>query len=52
MEQNGTKNGMKKKLEKNEKKKKLKSNEDFIKNYDLDSNRGRILEVDLEYSKN
>ena len=52
MEQNGTKNGMKKKLEKNEKKKKIKYKEDFIKNYDLDSNRGRILEVDLEYSKN
>ena len=29
-----------------------KYNEDFIKNYDEDSNRGYILEVDLEYPKN
>ena len=30
----------------------LKFNEDFIKNYDEDSNKGYILEVDVEYSKN
>ena len=29
-----------------------KYNEKFIKNYDEDSNRGYILEVDLEYPKN
>ena len=47
---NGTKWNKKwneEKLEKNEKKKK-----NLMKTYDLDSNRGRILEVDLEYSKN
>ena len=29
-----------------------KFNEDFIKNYDEDSNKGYFLEVDIEYSKN
>ena len=29
-----------------------KFNEDFIKNYDEDSNKGCILELDLEYPKN
>ena len=29
----------------------LKFNEDFMKNYDLDSNRGYILDVDVEYPK-
>ena len=29
----------------------LKFNKDFIKNYDKDSNKGYIFEVDLEYSK-
>ena len=29
-----------------------KFNEDFIKNYDEDSNKGYILELDLEYPKN
>ena len=29
----------------------LKFNEDFIKNYDEDSNKGYILEVDVEYPK-
>ena len=29
-----------------------KFNEDFIKNYDEDSNKGYILEVDVEYPKN
>ena len=33
----------------NEKKKKF--NEDFIKNYDEDSDKGYILEVDVEYPK-
>ena len=47
MELNGTKNGMKKNWKKMKKKKK-----NLMKTYDLDSNRGRILEVDLEYSKN
>ena len=28
-----------------------KFNEDFIKNYDKDSDKGYILEVDVEYSK-
>ena len=46
MELNGTKNGIKKIGKKWKKKKNL------MKTYDLDSNRGRILEVDLEYSKN
>ena len=30
----------------------LKLNEDFIKNYDEDSDKGHILEVDVEYPKN
>ena len=30
----------------------LKSNEDFIKNYDKDSNKGYILKVDVKYLKN
>ena len=30
----------------------LKFNEDFIKNYDEDSNKGYIFEVDVEYPKN
>ena len=30
----------------------LKSNEQFIKNYDEDSNNGYILEVDVKYPKN
>ena len=30
----------------------LKFNEDFIKNYDKDSDKGYILEVDVEYPKN
>ena len=30
----------------------LKFNEDFIKNYDEDSDKGYILEVDVEYPKN
>ena len=29
----------------------LKFNEEFIKNYDEDSDKGYILEVDVEYSK-
>ena len=29
-----------------------KKKKNLMKTYDLDSNRGRILEVDLEYSKN
>ena len=33
-------------------KKMLKLNEDFIKNYDEDSNKGYIFEVDVEYPKN
>ena len=32
--------------------KKSKFNEDFIKNYDEDINKGYILEVDVEYPKN
>ena len=46
MELNGTKNGMKKNW------KKIKKKKNLMKTYALDSNRGRILEVDLEYSKN
>ena len=34
------------------KKKIFKFNEDFIKNYDKDSDKGYILEVDIKYSKN
>ena len=34
------------------KKNMLKFNEDFIKNYDEDSDKGYILEVDVEYPKN
>ena len=34
------------------KKKMLKFNEDFIKNYDEDSDKGYIFEVDAEYPKN
>ena len=30
----------------------LKFNEDFIKNYDEDSDKGHIFEVDVEYPKN
>ena len=30
----------------------LKFNEDFIKNYDEDSDKGYIFEVDIEYPKN
>ena len=30
----------------------LKFNEEFIKNYDEDSDKGYILEVDIEYPKN
>ena len=30
----------------------LKFNEEFIKNYDEDSNKGYIFEVDVEYPKN
>ena len=30
----------------------LEFNDDFIKNYDQDSNKGYILEVDVEYPKN
>ena len=30
----------------------LKFNEDFIKKYDVDSDKGYILEVDVEYPKN
>ena len=30
----------------------LKFNEDFIKNYDKDSDKGYILQVDVEYPKN
>ena len=30
----------------------LKFNEEFIKNYDEDSNKGYILEVDVKYLKN
>ena len=30
----------------------LKVNEDFIKNYDEDSDKGYIFEVDVEYPKN
>ena len=30
----------------------LKFNEDFIKNYDKDSHKGSIFEVDAEYPKN
>ena len=33
-------------------KKLLKFHEDFIKNYDENSNKGYILEVDVEYPKN
>ena len=33
-------------------KKMLKLNEDFIKNYDEDSGKGYIFEVDVEYPKN
>ena len=33
-------------------KKKLKFNEGFIKNYDEDSDKGYIFEVDVEYPKN
>ena len=33
-------------------KKLLKFNEDFIKNYDKNSNKGYTLEVDVEYPKN
>ena len=29
-----------------------KFNEDFIKNYDEESNKGYVLEVDVEYQKN
>ena len=36
----------------NGKKNILKFNEDFIKNYDEDSDKGYILEVDFEYPKN
>ena len=36
----------------NEKKKVYKFDEDFIKNYDEDSNKGYILEIDVEYPKN
>ena len=35
----------------NEKKKTSKLNEDFIKNYDEDSEKRYILEVDVEYAK-
>ena len=36
----------------NEKKNRLKFNEDFIKNYDDDSDKGYIFGVDIEYPKN
>ena len=34
------------------KKNKLKFNEDFIKNYDEDGDKGYVFEVDVEYAKN
>ena len=35
----------------NEKKKCIKFDKDFVQNYDEDSNKGYILDVDIEYPK-
>ena len=39
-------------MEKKWKKNMLKFNENFIKNYDEDSDKGYVLEVDVKYPKN